>query len=225
MSDDKDALRSKRAAYMREFMAKMRAEGTCTACTACPALTGKRKCQACYDKWNAQRKARRANNKATGLCTECDLPALPGHVRCQACFDSNRAVTRGRVARLKAEGLCIRCGKVKTFGDKQHCPTCFLKVTAHSVWRDQHRWTDLKAIFDRQGGVCPYTGKALTLGLDASIDHITPTARGGTNDLDNLQWVLYDVNLMKLDHLHHEFLELVRTIADKHRAENHSLSA
>lgn len=41
-----------------------------------------------------------------------------------------------------------------------------------------------QGLWDRDGGVCQYTGRALTP-AEASIDHVVPRSRGGRNDWDN----------------------------------------
>jgi 5-methylcytosine-specific restriction endonuclease McrA len=66
--------------------------------------------------------------------------------------------------------------------------------------------------FDKQTGICPYTGRHLILGKDASLDHIVPSSKGGTNDLENLQWVFHKANEMKWNYSEEEFLGLVREI-------------
>ena len=70
----------------------------------------------------------------------------------------------------------------------------------------------LKDILDQQHGICPYTGQQLVIGENASVDHILPRSRGGSNDPDNLQWVVTQVNLMKHKLNHEEFLALMQEI-------------
>jgi 5-methylcytosine-specific restriction endonuclease McrA len=72
----------------------------------------------------------------------------------------------------------------------------------------------------KQGGICPYTGKILSLGKDASVDHIVPKSRGGSTELSNLQWVYYQVNFMKGDMFHEEFLELIGLIKLRFKMED-----
>lgn len=54
------------------------------------------------------------------------------------------------------------------------------------------------AIFKRDGGVCQYTGKALTR-AEANIDHVIPRAHGGKNTFDNMVLSHKDVNSAKAD--------------------------
>jgi len=42
---------------------------------------------------------------------------------------------------------------------------------------------------------------------------MAPRSKGGSNDLNNLQWVLAEVNLMKRAHLEEKFLNLVGLIS------------
>ena len=60
--------------------------------------------------------------------------------------------------------------------------------------------------------MCPYTNKKLTLGDGTSIDHKVPKSRGGSLEISNLHWVCTEVNFMKRDMLHEEFLAAVKLI-------------
>lgn len=67
-------------------------------------------------------------------------------------------------------------------------------------------------VFEEQGGRCAYTGETLSLKKGTktgSLDRID-SSKGYIEG--NVQWVHKWVNLMKLDHDHEEFLQLVRKI-------------
>jgi hypothetical protein len=53
-------------------------------------------------------------------------------------------------------------------------------------------------IYERDGGVCQYTGKKLTKGA-GNIDHIHPQSRGGKNTWDNMVWCDKTLNSIKGD--------------------------
>jgi 5-methylcytosine-specific restriction endonuclease McrA len=71
------------------------------------------------------------------------------------------------------------------------------------------------AAFESQGGLCPYTGRALTYGT-AEIDHVAPRWLHGKDALvaENIVWVHPDVNRAKSGLTHEEFIALCRDIAD-----------
>lgn len=71
----------------------------------------------------------------------------------------------------------------------------------------------LEALWERQGGQCPYTGEDLVPGVNASLDHIVSKHRGGGDDPTNLQWVTMLVNSMKTSMTHDEFVETCAAIA------------
>ena len=77
------------------------------------------------------------------------------------------------------------------------------------------RWQELENLFVQQP-VCPYTKKTLTLGIDTSLDHITPSTRGGTNEISNYQWVYcsgyFDINWMKGDMTDAEFRDAIKLL-------------
>jgi len=85
------------------------------------------------------------------------------------------------------------------------------KVTNKDLWRQ----------FQKQNGVCPYTGIELTLDSkesripdNASLDRID-SDKGYTKD--NIHWVYKPVNNMKNNTSHNKFIEICCLIAENHR--------
>lgn len=191
------------------------ASGLCEMCGKAPPTPGRSKCQACIRRWNDNRNGRRAELRTKGICTEepCGHPAMPGHTRCEKHFADNKAKGIALKNRRLAEGLCRRCGKETHTEHTQQCEVCHLRYLSFDLWQTRKRWPDLLALFVKQRGKCVYTGKQLTIGLDASIDHRIAKAKGGTNDIENLQWVDLCVNRMKLDQDEARFFKVSKMIA------------
>lgn len=87
------------------------------------------------------------------------------------------------------------------------CLSCWFKVMAYEATGSRKNAVGLRALFERQGGRCAYTGRHLTPGIDASLDHRVPRSRGGAMELANVHWVALTVNLMKRALTHEEFLQ------------------
>ena len=60
-----------------------------------------------------------------------------------------------------------------------------------------------RGIWERDGGVCQYTGRKLTP-KDGNIDHVVPRSRGGKTSWDNCVLAHHEVNSRKADRLPHE---------------------
>lgn len=72
-------------------------------------------------------------------------------------------------------------------------------VTPEQLW---NKWID-------QQGICCYTGRKLTHGIDASLDRID-SKKGYL--VDNIQWVHKDINRMKQHFSEETFLTLCREV-------------
>lgn len=60
-----------------------------------------------------------------------------------------------------------------------------------------------EAIFERDGGICQYTGEYVGRS-GGNLDHVVPRDRGGRDSFDNLVWAKKDVNSKKANRLPHE---------------------
>lgn len=143
--------------------------------------------------------------RTEGLCRDCGGVA-GGKARCLAC---NRKLKKA----IKDKGKCMSC-----CGHKDRpgslCKRCILKNIARKSLSDSTRWTELQELFDLQQGLCAVTQTELQIGVNASIDHIVPSNRGGSDSLHNLRWVHIVFNRMKNDMLDSELMEWIRLIYD-----------
>ncbi len=191
--------------------------GLCEMCGKVPPKAGRSKCERCIRRWNDARNARRAERTQHGVCTEdgCGLPVVPGFVRCAKHHAVMQQSTLKTRQTRRDAGLCVRCGSVPHTLHSQQCEGCHLKSMSNELWGTRKRWQDLLDLFDSQRGRCRYTGWLLTIGLNASVDHIIPTSKGGTDDLANLQWVDLAINKMKLDHDEADFLAMIARLTER----------
>jgi 5-methylcytosine-specific restriction endonuclease McrA len=109
--------------------------------------------------------------------------------------------------------MCVICGKSNALEHNRACPVCYFKQASQSLFGTKCEHDAIRGIWEQSKGVCPYTGLQLTLGLDATIDHIVPHSLGGPTVVENLQWVHKKANQAKWNYMEEEFLELVRLIA------------
>ena len=71
---------------------------------------------------------------------------------------------------------------------------------------------DLKKLLEMQGYRCALSGVRLEP-RNAEVDHKIPLARGGTNDLSNLQWLDRNVNRAKGAMDNEEFIAMCKQVA------------
>lgn len=76
---------------------------------------------------------------------------------------------------------------------------------------------ELFSLVESQGYRCSLTGDTIKEPSTASLDHKQPRALGGTNQIENLQWVLKEINDMKGTLTQERFIELCCKVADHHR--------
>jgi len=198
---------------MRAEQEKRKSMGLCIRCSEPRGNDGSRTfCRPCADKHNAA-----CGKKPLHLCFDCRVPLEQHHGRrCTSCADKSNQNMKQRVIRYKEESRCVMCGSGEpvTTGKHLRCKTCYFRQTAKQNLGSASRWQELENLWDRQQGICPYTGRQLQIGVDASLDHINPTSRFPecATEIRNVEWVYYRVNEMKKDWTKEEFIQFMRDI-------------
>ena len=192
------------------WLDKRKQDGICLQCGGKAGPKSKLYCASCASKFSEHAKARASRLVTQGLCIQC-MGSSASRV-CPSCREKNTQARRGKVLERERSGICVKCGKEPCVKSNRRCATCCLKHSAWTYFKSTNRWADFQSLFNSQHGVCPYSGRSLTIGFDAEIDHIIPRSAGGTDELSNLQWVHSDVNKMKAHQLPEQFLSLVAEI-------------
>lgn len=89
-----------------------------------------RRCRTCNERQRERGRARRAKNRAAGLCDACGKRPPEKYGRCGQCIEAARpaaqayaASGRGTIARRDAAGLCLGCGGPRD-GKQKRCSLC-----------------------------------------------------------------------------------------------------
>src|SRR5580704_10917101 len=91
---------------------------------------------------------------------------------------------------------------VRTARGAIRVPTVIVAVNFAKVPKKRPKLCS-KAIRERDGNRCQYTGKLLQPD-EGSLDHVLPRSRGGADTWENLVWSSKDVNTRKGNRLPHE---------------------
>lgn len=185
----------------------------CRSCKS-PALEGKTRCAKHNAIHLADAKRRKVDRGNAGVCTACGKLPESGRM-CNACKSRCRVSSEAR----RAAGFCMRCtGNLATAGIM--CERCwFRKMAGDNLGmrgeRNRPGAEQLKHLFDLQGGLCALTGDVLRPGSNASLDHIVPRSRGGSDELTNLRWTTFHANVAKRDLTDEEFKTLCRKVSER----------
>lgn len=151
-----------------------------------------------------------SKRKENGLCVTCGKEKASNGLKCLKCYNAYKQNVKSRREKRLLEGLCAFCDNPRIH--TRLCLDHYLKFTSKAHFGTSKKYRELHELFQKQKGICTYSGRLLVLGIDASLDHIIPKSRGGSNGLDNLHWVHQDVNFMKQCLLEEEFLSLIEEI-------------
>jgi 5-methylcytosine-specific restriction endonuclease McrA len=151
-----------------------------------------------------------------GLCMDCGEKRDSHQQLCLQCRKKMAVYYKERASLRASQGLC-RCGNTGDITEGVPiCTPCWFKNIAFMTTGSKKNGEALQRLFVQQQGLCAYSDAPLIPGRNACIDHKIPRARGGTNDLNNLQWVTKPINRTKGTMTHAEFLALCITIVAKH---------
>lgn len=212
--------------YAKKWREQRRIDGLCVNCDNQSQIE-KIRCLQCSQVQNEKTKERRDAKKKQGRCKCCEEKSLLGKVVCQKHLDEHKKWRDDEIIRRRKLGLCNYFGcKTSAIVDENRkfglCEQHYLQTLSRSHFNNCKRWQELKEIF-YNNPVCPYTGIKLKLGVNASLDHIIPKAKKGTNDKHNLQFVYcfddFDVNRMKGEMTSDEFKKAIDVLSTHMRGE------
>lgn len=170
-------------------------------------------CDICKKLKNQLSRDDKRHLKEKHRCLDCrGMLEICDNVRCTICKKKNNIQTSLRRKKLRSNGLCM-CGKPATVRDSVTvCEDCWFKEIARKRTKATRNWALIKELLIKQEYKCAYTGKPLVVGKNASLDHIMPSSKGGSDKINNLQWVDIDINEMKNDFAHDDFLNTIKHI-------------
>lgn len=161
-------------------------------------------------------------------CSECSntFQSKRRRPRCPDCSHS-RWVTMmktGKERRDKQrleEGMCLDCGKEVRIGESKWCEYHWImRLVRNRFSLKGESAQKLSAILleklHKQNFVCYYTGLPLTVGVNASIEHLLPESNNpeSSHDPNNLVWIRLEVNSMRSNYSFERFVELCNVCAN-----------
>jgi len=152
-------------------------------------------------------------------CDRCPNEAAPERSMCILCLartnervkERYRLNREARAANPDAEHPCARCFKQMAVQGRIECLDCWWKATANRYFQSVKFAPGLREIWESQDCRCALTGVSIEP-PNMELDHIVALAIGGSNTLDNMQWVLPVINSMKHTLMTDEFVSLCAVI-------------
>ena len=118
----------------------------------------------------------------------------------------------------RRKGLCYSCTKPPLKGSHSWCEKhWFAQAAWRSGLRGKQMGEALKSVLETQDYTCPYTGRKLTPGVNASVDHKNPRSlsRENVGSIENLEWVDIEINRAKRTLTKDEFISICKLIASR----------
>ena len=209
------------AEHLEEYRRKKvsnRGNGICVVCKG-QADEGLSRCGNCLHRHNKYAHKRFTQRIANGLCKRCgQRPPTEGLESCEGCREKSKKRLASARQEREEKGLCERCGREPRSVKDKWCENCYFAIMAQSHLGTVLEGPAIKRLWEECGSVCAYSGRKLTLGVDAAIDHRVAITKGGASTIGNLQWVHEMVNQMKR---HYDEVEFLGMIADvfRHRCQ------
>jgi 5-methylcytosine-specific restriction endonuclease McrA len=122
-----------------------------------------------------------------------------------------------RYSRERGERICIPClykrSERSRHSRRKRDPFTIRATVMRGAYRCETKGTELRSLFDRQGGSCAICSQKLEYS-DMNVDHIVSLKRGGSSEVDNLQWLCRKCNVGKWTWDQEEYITHCRLVAE-----------
>lgn len=157
-----------------------------------------------------------------GICTSCGNEVDNKKFKtCSKCLkyakDLRYKHKDRRLSEKRKNKICLTCSKPAI---KNKCKKCWMRDMLNRHKIDNNLSDYFWQLLEKQEYKCFYTGIKISPEENASIDHVTPTSKGGTNELSNLVWCDRDVNTFKSNNTYNSLIKLAEDIIFNHNRRN-----
>ncbi len=199
--------------------------GVCRVCGKSLGDSKYKNCETCLLKMRGRDRKKYIKRFDNRKCRGCGGPKDSNRATCMLCRIRGKRAREEKKRVAHETRTCWRCKQpASIFGKMPLCMDCWFKTIASVNTKDTSNWTSLKQLWIEQDGCCSYSGEKMIpgkaglnfiTGKNATLDHKTPSRRGGGNEKSNLQWVTWQMNTMKSNMTHEEFVAFCGMIYNK----------
>jgi hypothetical protein len=199
---------NKRSGRKKEIRSRRLSDGLCVKCGKISVL-GTVSCNSCSNKNSERKKEIRSRRLSDGLCVRCGKN-YPENCKssCDNCIKQKYEQSIILKEKRLEIDMCTQCGKKSACEGKKRCKLCIFKNICRKATGSTRNSKHLAKKIQDQNFTCPYTGIKLIVGVNASLDHIVPKSKGGSNNVENLEWIDLNVNLLKGARTKDDFMEI-----------------
>lgn len=182
------------------------------------------KCKTCQQQSSSRASERKKRlregwkSENSGKCHSCGRSS--NSYCCLVCRESSKKY-KPKTKRIRKPkdraGICSHCSKPAM---KKRCKSCWTKDLLRKHGIDTNLWEVFWRKLEEQSFKCFYTGIKIIPEENASLDHVIPKVKGGTNDLDNLVWCDRKINSFKNDNDYESLIKICQLILEQHEVRN-----
>ncbi len=130
--------------------------------------------------------------------------------------DKYKVLMKNRRDSKKELKLCSNC-PLSHLETCLLCEKCWYKRVSYAHFKTSEHWEFLKELAEKQNFECPYSNEKLIIGFNMSLDHIESKFDRSdlNNSINNVQWVLKDINTIKNYLSHDKFLQVCKVVCER----------
>lgn len=116
----------------------------------------------------------------------------------------------------RGTGICVKCNN-KTLPNHSLCEEHWYRKTSLTNLGTTKYWKLIKELAENQNFRCIYTDELLIPAVNMSLDHIISRKDNPNliNDTNNVQWITKQMNQIKNELSHDNFIKLCKNISEK----------